>query len=103
MSDELKPKHGEWWLGKWSGTSYSAVMQYNGDTGGWHEHGVEASETEHSFNPVERLYVKRTTDRLEQEKAELRKQLKDSHEWLGINADYWGTPLCVNNENLLNK
>jgi len=42
-------------------------------------------------------------DRLEQENAELREQLKDSHEWLGINADYWGTPLCVNNEKLLNK
>ena len=47
--------------------------------------------------------VAKDCDRLEQENAELRKQLKDSHEWLGINSDYWGTPLCVNNEKLLNK
>ena len=42
-------------------------------------------------------------DRLVEENSELRKQLKDSHEWLGINADYKDSPLCVNNENLLNK
>lgn len=40
---------------------------------------------------------------LVEENAELRKQLKDSHEWLGINAGYKDSPLCVNNEKLLNK
>lgn len=41
--------------------------------------------------------------KLVKENVELRKQLKDSHEWLGISAGYKDSPLCVNNEKLLNK
>ena len=75
MSEGLKPKHGEWWLGKWSGTFYNAVMQYNGDKGKWHDCGLEAFQTDHSFKPIERLYGKSENDRLEQENADLRKAL----------------------------
>ena len=56
--------------------------------------------------PIQNIMIAKAVnnyDRLQQENAELRKQLKDSHEWLGINSGYKGSPLCVNNEALLNK
>ena len=94
---ELKPKHGEWWLGKWSGTDYNAVMQYNNNTNQWHENGLETFETEHSFKPVNRLYEKCDIDRLEQENAELREALWDLAEKFehsitcqGRNPESWG-------------
>ena len=73
---ELKPKHGEWWLGKWSGTDFNTVMQYSSNTNQWHKHGVEAFETEHSFKPVNRLYGKAEVDLLERENTDLKEILK---------------------------
>lgn len=79
---KLKPKHGEWWLGKWSGTNYNAVMQYNSNTDQWYENGLETFETEHSFKPVNRLYEKCDIARLEQENAELREALLKNEEFI---------------------
>lgn len=48
-------------------------------------------------------YAVNNIDRLQQENLELRKQLQDSHDWLGIHSGYKSSPLCINNEHLLNK
>ncbi len=51
----IEPKNGEWWIGKWSGTNFNCVMQYNGKNKDWHDTGVESSPTEHSFKPLYKM------------------------------------------------
>jgi hypothetical protein len=63
----IEPRHGEWWIGKWSGTDFNCVMQYSAETKDWHDAGIESSPTEHSFNPISKM---------EQAKPEPQKQFK---------------------------
>ena len=76
----IKPRHGEWWIGKWSGTDFNCVMQYSAETKDWHDTGIESFPTEHSFDPISKM---------EQAKPEPQKQFKYEKvaDWREVTVD----------------